>query len=87
MRGIKHDNVPAYELRLVQGYIYMLEKNTDTFPTLPPPLTLPPVNSYEELESKIQLLGVHILPHLEKYKINRNLVDNGHFEFLQSLLT
>ena len=30
MRGIKHDSVPAYELRLVQGYL--LEKNTDTFP-------------------------------------------------------
>ena len=65
----------------------MLEKNTDTFPTLPPRLTLPPVNLYEELELKIQPLGIHILPHLEKYKINLNLVDNGHFELLQSLLT
>ena len=32
---------------------------------------------WEELESKVPPLGIHILPHLEKSKLNLNLVDDA----------
>ena len=33
--------------------------------------------SNEESESKVPPLGIHILPHLEKSKLNLNLVDDA----------
>ena len=32
---------------------------------------------FEESESKVPPLGIRILPHLEKYKLNLNLVDDA----------
>ena len=47
---------------------------------------------FEESESKVPPLGIRILPHLEKCKLNLNLLPRwtsslGNFQFLQSVLT
>ncbi len=53
------------------------------------------IKLFEESESKIPPLGIRILPHLEKSKLDLNLIDDapwvdiapGSFQLLQSVLT
>ena len=62
-------------LKLSLNYVLKLKSLQKTQPIV----VFEPENTklFEESESKVPPLGIHILPHLEKSKLNLNLVDDA----------